>query len=438
MTEIEIPFNWRPRKYQRRLWSYLQNGGTRAVPVWHRRSGKDEVFLHWTARSSLRRRGNYWHMLPEAAQARKAIWDAVNPHTGKKRIDEAFPPQIRAGTNGTEMKIELVSGSIWQLVGSDNFNSLIGSPPVGLVFSEYAVANPRAWDYLRPILAENGGWAGFPSTPRGKNHLWTLYEMATGNPAWFAERLTVDDTGVLGPAVIAEERASGMSEDEIRQEYYSDFNAAIKGAYYGKLMREADQQGRIGKVPWDPKLLVHTSWDLGISDSMAIWFWQLAAGECRLIDYYESFGMGLEHYAKVLKEKPYVYGDHIAPHDADVADLSTGHSRQQTMAGYGIHWRVMPRVGQVSDRIAAARGILPRCWFDAEKCERGIEALRQYSCDYNPETQIFSDRPKHDWTSHGADSFGEGARGLPDQSYTPPKRERYTRHSKHGGTWMSS
>lgn len=441
MTAIDIgrSANWQPRPYQEKLWNYLWDGGKRAVAVWHRRAGKDDICLHWSACAAFQRVGNYWHMLPEATQSRKAVWDAINPHTGKRRIDEAFPPAIRAGVRNDEMQIRFVNGSSWQLVGSDNFNSLIGSPPIGLVFSEYAIANPAAWDYLRPILAENGGHAIFIFTPRGRNHAWKLYDQARKNPDWFAEALTVEDTGAIPMSVIDDERRSGMDDDLIQQEYYVSFDAAIRGAYYGKLMREADQQGRIGRVPWDPKLLVHTSWDLGISDSMSIWFWQLVAGECRLIDYYENFGMGLEHYAKVLKEKPYVYGEHIAPHDADIADLSTGRSRQQTMAGYGIHWRVMPRVGQVSDRIAAARGILPRCRFDAEKCERGIEALRQYRCDYNPETQIYSDRPKHDWTSHGADSFGEGARGLPDQTFTPPKRERYSRQSKHGGTtWMSS
>ncbi len=440
MPEISIPNGWKPRPYQMNLWHYLERGGKRAVPVWHRRSGKDEVFLHWTACAGLQRRGNYWHMLPEAKQARKAIWDAINPHSGKRRIDEAFPSEIRAGTNATEMKIDLVNGSVWQLVGSDNFNSLIGSPPVGLVFSEYAVANPRAWDYLRPILAENGGWAGFPSTPRGKNHLHTLYQMAKGNPAWFAEQLTVDQTGVLGPEIIEEERKSGMSEDEIRQEYYVDFSAAIKGAYYGILMREAEEDGRITTVRHDPMLPVHTAWDLGIGDATAIWFAQQVAGEVRIIDFYESFGVGLDHYAKVLKEghrAKYNYGEHILPHDAMVADLSTGKTRLQTLAGLGIRGKVLQREQSVDDGIAATRMLLPRCIFDADKCEKGIEALRQYKCEYDEELKVYSNKPRHDWTSHAADAMRYLARGLPNQSFAV-KRDRYSRTSSGESSWMSA
>jgi phage terminase large subunit len=440
VAEITIPNNWQPRGYQRRIWKYLCDGGKRAVPVWHRRSGKDEVFLHWSAVAAMERQGNYWHMLPEAAQARKAIWDAVNPHSGKRRIDEAFPMQIRASTNATEMKIQFVNGSIWQLVGSDNFNSLVGSPPVGLVFSEYALANPRAWDYLRPILAENGGWAAFPSTPRGKNHLHDLFQMAKTNPLWFAEQLTINHTGVISQEIIAEERRSGMTEDEIQQEYFVSFDAAIKGAYYGVLMREAEEDGRICNVPHDPRLKVHTAWDLGIGDSTSIWFVQVHSSECRVIDYYESFGNGLEHYAKTLKEghrAKYQYGDHILPHDAAVADLSTGKARIQTLNELGISGRILNREGNIDDGISAARGLLPRCWFDTTKCAHGIEALKQYRCDYDEERKIFSNRPRHDWTSHAADAFRYLARGLPDDLIPQKRRDRYRSHSGGETSWMS-
>jgi phage terminase large subunit len=210
--EIILPNGWRPRDYQRRLWHYLENGGKRAVAVWHRRAGKDEVCLHWAACAALQRVGNYWHMLPEASQARKAVWDAINPHTGRRRIAEAFPSSIRVGQRDEDMKINLANGSTWQLVGSDRFDALVGSPPIGLVFSEYSLTNPGAWDYLRPILAENGGWAVFMLTPRGRNHAWTLYDKARLQPGWFAELLTVDDTKAIGADVIAAERASGMPD----------------------------------------------------------------------------------------------------------------------------------------------------------------------------------------------------------------------------------
>ncbi|MBA4098471.1 MAG: hypothetical protein C0484_17125 [Rhodospirillum sp.] len=271
----------------------------------------------------MQRVGNYWHMLPEASQARKAVWDAINSHTGLRRIDEAFPASIRLGQREEDMKIILANGSTWQLVGSDRFDSLVGAPPIGLVFSEYSLTNPAAWDHLRPILAENGGWAIFMLTPRGRNHAWNLYDVAKSQPTWFAEQLTVDDTKAIAADVVAAERASGMSEDLVAQEYYCSFDAALPGAYYGKLLQNADTDRRIGRVPWAPDAVVHTAWDLGIGDSTAIWFAQTVGQETRLIDYYESFGVGLDHYAKILREKPYVYGEHILPHDAQVAASTT-------------------------------------------------------------------------------------------------------------------
>ena len=190
-------------------------------------------------------------------------------------------------------------------------------------------------------------------------------------------------------------------------------------------------------MPWAPDAVVHTAWDLGIGDSTAIWFAQVVGQETRLIDYYESFGVGLDHYAKILREKPYVYGEHILPHDAQVADLSTGRSRLQTLATLGISGRVLPREPNVDDGINAVRNLLPRCWFDAEKCARGLEALRQYRCDYDIERKIYSARPRHDWASHAADAFRYLARGLPDGAAAQPRRDRYAPR-RDEGTWMSA
>jgi hypothetical protein len=154
---IELPAGWAPRGYQKKLWQYLEHGGKRADVAAHRRWGKDDIALNRAACAAFERVGTYWHMLPEAAQARKAIWDAINPHTGRRRIDEAFPKELRANTREQDMLIRFVNGSTWQVLGSDNYDSLVGSPPVGVVFSEWALAKPDAWTYTRPILAENGG-----------------------------------------------------------------------------------------------------------------------------------------------------------------------------------------------------------------------------------------------------------------------------------------
>ncbi|HEV2110849.1 MAG TPA: hypothetical protein VGT99_05795, partial [Gammaproteobacteria bacterium] len=273
--------------------------------------------------------------------------------------------------------------------------------------------DPRAWDYVRPILAENGGWALFIYTPRGKNHGFELYDIARHRGDWFAEQLTVADTGILTPETIAEERASGMSEALIQQEYYCSFEAASEGSYYGKLLEQAERGGRVTQVPHQPELAVDTWWDLGIGDSTAIWFAQRAGLEQHLIDYYECSGEGLAHYAKVLQERGYVYGSHWAPHDIAARELGTGKSRLEVARNLGLNFKVAPRLS-VEDGIEAVRNLLPRCWFDAQKCRQGLRALKSYHRDFNEHRQAFLPHPVHDWASHGADAFRTGAVTLKD------------------------
>lgn len=412
MSDFELPHDWDPRKYQRKAWHYLQEGGTRLALVWHRRAGKDELALRWTSAAAMQRVGNYWHMLPQASQARKALWEAINPHTGKRRIDEAFPLEIRDGkARDNDMFIRLKSGSSWQVVGSDNFDSLIGSPPVGLVFSEYAVADPRAWTMLRPILRENGGWAIFPYTPRGKNHGWALRETARLEESWLLDERTADQTGVFTKSQLDEElreliRENGPDEGEayFRQEYYVSFDAAVRGAYYSRLMEQAEQDGRITGVPYDGAGLVTTAWDIGIGDSTAIWFMQAIGRELRAIDYYEASGMPLAHYVEVLTRKGYAYAEDILPHDAQARELGTGKSIEELLRGMERNVRIAPKLS-VDQGIQAVRTILPRIWFDAKRCERGVAALRQYRAEYDEERKVLSNRPLHDWTSHGCDAL---------------------------------
>lgn len=417
--EVVLPNQWRPRDYQLPLWRYLSAGGKRAVAVWHRRAGKDSTALNFTAVSAHRRIGTYWHMLPMATQGRKVVWDGID-RSGRRVVDQVFPKPLRKATNKQEMKIELKCGSIWQVVGSDNYNALIGANPIGVVFSEYAVADPAAWDYIRPILAENGGWALFIYTPRGRNHGAGLYDLARERESWFADLLTVDNTDAIPVTAIDEEREAGMSDEIVQQEFYCSFDAPLVGAYYSRLIAEAEADGRIGNVPYEPQYPVHTAWDLGIGDSTAVWFFQQIGREVRLIDHYEASGVGLDHFAKTLKDKPYVYGDHLAPHDVEVRELGTGRSRRETLAGLGIKIRVVPRLG-LDDGINAVRLILPRCWIDAAKCKRGFDALRQYRREWDSALKVFKDRPLHDWASHSADAFRYLAVGLKE---TPKPRGR--------------
>lgn len=435
-TEITLPNGWRPRPYQRALWAALERGCRRAIAIWHRRAGKDDLCLHWAAISAVERVGTYWHMLPNASQARKAIWKAINPHSGKRRIDEAFPPAMRRRTNDQEMFIELVNGSTWQVVGSDNFNSLVGSPPLGVVFSEWALANPAAWAYLRPILAENGGWALFITTPRGRNHAAAMFQAAQNDANWFAQRLTADQTSVFAPEVLAAERAELIREygpddgdNLFQQEYFCSFDAAVVGAYYGKLMQRADEEGRVKPFPWEPAVPVHTLWDLGVDDSTAIWCVQLVGREVRLIDFIDGSGTGLDWYVNQLSLRPYTWGTHYLPHDAKVKELGTGKSRVETLNGLGLLRIEVVPAQSVADGINAVRQLLPRCWFNtqpppvlgetpadaAARMERGLAALRQYRKVWDAKRKVFQDQPLHDWTSHAADALRTGATGMPDK-----------------------
>lgn len=414
MTGLVLPHQWKPRAYQWKLWFALQGGCKRAVAVWHRRAGKDSLSLNWTACAAMQRVGVYWHMLPNQVQARKVVWDNID-RNGRRVIDQAFPKEIVRRKNEQDMKIEFINGSIWQCVGSDYYNNLVGSNPVGVVFSEYSIADPAAWDFIRPILAENDGWALFIYTPRGRNHGANLFDMALKNDDWFAQRLGVLETQAICEAMnerppfmdedVQAEIKGGMDEDLAAQEFYCSFDAALKGAYYGRIISQLENEGRISSTPHDPAKPVYTAWDLGIGDATAIWFWQNNGPEVRVIDYYEASGVGLDHYVQILKSKPYTYTTkNIFPHDIQVKELSTGKSRLEVLAALGVRGKVLKRA-RVEDGINAARLILPMCRFDDKKCEKGLNALRQYQKVWDDRRQDFQPRPLHDWTSHAADAF---------------------------------
>lgn len=468
-TTIRLPNNWTPRPYQRKLWDYLERGGLRADVAWHRRAGKDEVALNRTAVASFERVGTYWHMLPEASQARKAIWDAINPHTGKRRIDEAFPKALRETTREQDMLIRFVNGSTWQVVGSDNFNSLVGSPPVGIVFSEWSLARPDSWTYLRPILAENGGWALKIWTPRGRNHATRSFEGRENDPGWFTQRLAATETGVFTAEQLARERdeliRDAGSEDEgdakYRQEYLVDFNAAVPGSYFGAHLTKAQESGRIGKFDYDPALVVNTAWDIGVDDYTAIWFVQENGREARAIDYYETSGEGAEAIVRAampelnpdasqradallaLGRKPYRYGAHFLPHDVMVREWGAGaKTRFETLVGLGV--KPIRRGAPLGpeERINAARRLLPAVSFDATRCATGLDRLRNYRRSWNKSLMVFGP-PLHDENSHGADAFGEFAvncRIVPPPVNPPPTKppDLWGRERKTTNDWKTA
>jgi hypothetical protein len=245
--------------------------------------------------------------------------------------------------------------------------------------------------------------------------------------------LTAPETGVFTPLQLANIKAGlisiyGPNEGEalFNQEYYCSFEGCVPGAYYSKQMAEARQQGRISAVPYDRSIEVDTWWDLGIDDSMSIWFVQPVGKTFRIIDYYENTGFGLEHYAKVLKERGYVYGNHYMPHDIEVHEMGSGEiakSRRQVAEGLGV--KPIEKVARARNmdiimnvHIPAVRMMLPFCWFDAEKCARGISALEGYRAEYDEEKKKLGNRPMHTWESHAADAFRTGAVGYTGQIRT--------------------
>lgn len=411
---ISIPNGWRPRLYQRPLWDYLENGGKRAIGMWHRRAGKDDLMLNWAAVSAMTRPASYWHCLPEYAQCRKAIWTAVDPMTGKRRIDQAFPHEIRSNTNEQEMFIRFKNGSTWQMVGSDRYDNLVGAGVAGVSFSEFALANPSSWGYIRPMVEANNGWAAFISTPRGRNHFKDLFELAERNPRWFAEALSIYKTGALSEHQIAEAReeyhaiyGKDMGEAMFMQEYEVSFNAAVLGAFFAHEMNDVRAEERIDDTLEPVDAPVHRAWDLGVRDDTTIWFWQAVGSQIYVLDVYSTSGVGIEHYAshieKLYEERGWQHGVDFVPHDAKVKELGTGRTRVETMQGFGLNPRLAPNAS-LMDGINAARQTLPRCVFHS-RCEGGIAALEQYKREWDDDKKTFRASPLHDWTSHYADSF---------------------------------
>lgn len=415
MPEVIIPNGFTPRPYQIPYMRFFDKGGKRAVSVIHRRGGKDLRAMHQTCKMAHKRRGAYWHIFPFAEQARKAIWEGFTKD-GQRIMEQAFPASIRRAPRAflpnAEMVVELKCGSIWRLMGSDRME-VVGSGPVGVNFSEYALAKPKTWDLVRPMLQENDGWAAFISTPRGNNHFKKLYDMARKDPSWFCELLTLEDTKAYDPErTFAEERASGMPEELIRQEYLCDFSAASVGSVWGDLIEVMEKRGGLDAFEHSGDG-VFTTWDLGVDDSTVIWFWRIHGGGVEFIDHYEANGKGMRHYFEILRSKPYKYTKHWLPHDARQRSLQTQASIvDQFQAEFGVHAVAMVP-GQ--EKAGFMDGIYAARWLFQQpdtrihpRCGEGIEALKAYHYEWDEDRKTLGRKPVHDWSSHSAD----GARGV--------------------------
>lgn len=442
MPKIALPYKFVPREYQLPFWRAMRGpsnpeGKIRACLVDHRRAGKDKNAFNYMIQQTFMRVGIYYYFFPSYAQGRKALWDNIDAQ-GFKMLDH-IPMDLVAGLNQTEMKIALKNASIIQVVGSDNIDTVVGSNPVGCVFSEYPLQDPSGYNFVRPILRENGGWAVFTYTPRGKNHGYDLFAMAQGNPEWYVEKLTVQDTwgrgGTISEAQVEEERKAGMSESLIQQEFYVSFDAAVENAVFASQLLQARSENRITRVPYQKGIPVNTYWDIG-RDGVAIWFEQTVRNEVRLIDYHIATGSELANEVKVLQERPYVYGTHFFPHDGDFRDYKTGTTPKEVASELGLNVEVLPKTWEHA-HIDAARMMFNRCWFDEEKCRRGLDALQNWHFAWDEKLRLLSTKAVHDWSSHASKALCYLAVGHQDEDEWK-KPDAYAQKPKKHRSWMTA
>lgn len=396
MAEIVIPYTPRAQfnEYHERTQRF-------AKIVAHRRFGKTVGCINDKIRAALTNTRQfppprYSYVAPTYTQAKDVAWSYLKHYS-------APIPGIQISES--ELWVEYPNGARIRLYGADNYDRMRGLYNDGVTIDEPAQMDPRAWpEVIRPTLSDYSGWGTFIGTPAGRDWFYKVDRNEAGEelPGWFRLILKASETGIIPPAELDSLR-SGLTEEQYAQEFECSFEAAVIGAYYGRLMAAAAD--RISGVPYEPTAMVYTAWDLGIRDSTAIWFAQVVGREIRLIDYYEATGADLGHYVREISQRPYLYAGHIVPHDAQAKELGTGKSRLEVLESLGLKNITVAPMHRVEDGINAVRTIIPRCWFDARKCARGIDALKLYRAEFDDKLQALKPRPVHDWTSHAADAF---------------------------------
>lgn len=335
---------------------------------------------------------------PFLRQSKAVAWDYLRAAMSSARV-------AGATAHESELRVDYPGGAQVRLYGADNPDAMRGVYFDGIVLDEYADMDPRVWsEIIRPALADRRGWAVFIGTPRGRNAFFELWRRSQTEEGWFSMMLKASQSGLIPDSELELARRD-LTEEQYAQEFECSFDAAVVGAYYGKLMARAEAERRVAGVPYDPSAPVWTSWDLGIRDATAIWFAQVIGREIRIIDYYEASGVDLGHYVREINARPYAYAGHIVPHDAQAKELGTGKSRLEVMESLGLRPITLAALHRVEDGINAVRMFIPKCWFDAKKCARGIDALKLYRAEYDDKLQALRPQPVHDWTSHAADSF---------------------------------
>lgn len=387
-----------PRKHQAELHDLLDQHRF-AVLNCHRRFGKTVCILNHLIKAAVTNplpNPRYAYVAPTYKQAKSIAWDYIKQFTTKI-------PGTRY--NETELRCDFPNGARITLLSSENSDSLRGIFLDGVCIDETAQVDPKLWnEILRPALSDRKGFCYFIGTPAGmQNFFYEMYQHALTDNKWLAYTAPVSKTKIIDQEEL-DAALSQMGESKYKQEFECDWIANIEGTIFGRLVKEAEDKGRLTKIDYDPSLPVNTVWDLGVGDSTSIIFYQQLGNTIQIIDYYENNREGLPHYAKIVKEKDYIYENHYAPHDIEVTEFSLGKTRREVAYQLGINFRILPKL-PLEDGIHAAKMILPRCYFDLNNCQHLVDALRHYHRRYNEKMRMFSNKPVHDWSSHACDAF---------------------------------
>jgi hypothetical protein len=401
MAEV-IEIAYKPREQQLSIHD-LMDSKRFGVVVAHRRMGKTVSAINHLIKDAVlnqKEAPRYAYIAPTYGQAKRVAWDYL--------VKYAEP--LGGTSNISELRVDFWGRRI-QLFGSDNPETLRGQYFDGVILDEIGDQNPKIWtDIVRPALADRKGWCLFIGTPKGHNHFKELRDRAEKEDGWGLLEFKASETGVVDDTELKAAK-NEMGEDKYRQEFECSFDAAVEGSYYGQILNELEDKKHMQEIPREELSRTFTAWDLGMGDSTSIWVAQLVGTEVRLLDYYENHGVGLDHYVKWIKDNDYLKAKHILPHDVRVRELGTGKSRLEMLEDAGLEVKIAPRMG-LDDGIQAVRRLLPRCWFNVPKVQTGLNCLRNYRRDYDEKRKIFYERPLHDWSSHGSDSFRYLALGL--------------------------
>ncbi|HTJ49081.1 MAG TPA: hypothetical protein VL443_06465 [Cyclobacteriaceae bacterium] len=399
-----------------------------------RRAGKDIVAFNLCVRAALKEVQTIFYIFPTFSQGRRILWDSIT-NEGYRILDHYCPKEI-ADRNEQLMRLKFANGSVIQVLGSNDYDTaLVGTNAKFMVFSEFSLQDPRAYQFARPILTANNGVALFLSTPRGKNHLWDLYQIAQHSKDWFCYRLTVEDTQHISIEDIRKEVELGeLSEGMVRQEYYCSFDEGQDGYFYANILDKMRIEGKIAEVPWEPGFKVHTAWDLGINDPTCIVMFQCIGAVVHVIDYYQASNRSIDHFVNYVMAKPYTYGKHFPPHDIMVREQGSGITRREMYKQLGLNFSEIYK-HDLLDGIEFVKQKLPIIRIDQTKCKDLIKALANYRQEWDSTRKMYKGIPLHDESSHGADAFRYMCVALKKASFegtTPEQLENRYREAMYG------